>query len=150
MPKRKILLSIFYFITHFIFGQDLPEYSISGQVKAGDTGEPLPLAAIVLLNPEDSSIVDGMSSDSTGRFALEVSPDTYLLKVQFLSYEDVYKPNLRINSKNPQKNVGSITLYRDKKSLKEIVIEGEQIRMTMEGGIPKDHGASVNMNYRRK
>ncbi len=118
-----------------VSGQDAGKFSVTGTVIDAGTGDPLPQATATLLDPNDSSLVTGAVSNPSGEFAVETSePGNYLLEVKFLSYETVYKRGIRLNENNPVFDAGAISLVEEAKNLSEIIVEGEQSRMTMEGG----------------
>jgi outer membrane receptor protein involved in Fe transport len=70
------------------FGQEL---SISGFVDDAQ-GEPVGYANVLLMKAQDSTILKGVSTNAKGFFLLEnLSEDTYMVKVSFLGFNDIYK-----------------------------------------------------------
>ncbi len=71
------------------------------------------------MKAQDSSIVKGVSSDEKGFFLLDkLSQDSYLVKVSFLGFKDVYKPvDLTDNI-----DLKTIVLEEDSEQLNEISI----------------------------
>ena len=103
-------------------------YSIKGRVKQAGTEITIPNATILLQNLPDSVQVDGMISDLDGEFEItNVKGGEYLLKIQYLGYEDLYK------SVNVTKDmdVGVLGLKEEATALDEVTIsarrsQGEQ------------------------
>lgn len=67
------------------------ELSISGFIDDSQ-GEPVSYASVLLMKSQDSTVVNGVSTDEKGFFLLDkLSEDNYLVKVSFLGFNDVYK-----------------------------------------------------------
>jgi len=132
--KQTGLFLLMVLVIQGVYGQDDGEYSVTGTVKDSLSGEPLPRATAALLEPGDSSIVAGTAADSTGHFVLEAPEGRYLLQVQFVSYYTKVKPSVRLGDGNPEANVGTVQLREKQQQVDEVVVEGEQSHMTMEGG----------------
>jgi len=114
-PTSLLLIFCALLSSAFTFGQDL---SISGFID-DFKGEPVSYANILLMKAQDSSIVKGVSSDEKGFFLLDkLSQDSYLVKVSFLGFKDVYKPvDLTDNI-----DLKTIVLEEDSEQLNEISI----------------------------
>lgn len=84
------LYLIFFFSTITIsFSQT---YTIQGIVKQAGSEITIPNATIVLQSLPDSIQVDGMISDLDGNFEIKnVKPAEYLMKIQYLGYENLFK-----------------------------------------------------------
>jgi len=85
---KKILFILFFLsLTSTIYSQN---FQITGQVN--DTANSsLPGAGVTLLNPLDSSIVDGTLTDINGNFTLNnVTAGKIILKISFLGFRDKY------------------------------------------------------------
>jgi len=67
-------------------------YSIKGKVKQAGTEITIPNATILIQNLPDSVQVEGMISDLDGEFEItNIKNGEYLLKIQYLGYENLYK-----------------------------------------------------------
>lgn len=114
MNTRRITLIIFLLLPIFLVAQ---EYSISGFVK-DQIDTPIPYSNIIILKPQDSTLVTGAISDDNGSFKIEnLQQNSYILKATFLGYKTFFK-NLQIN-KDAKLN---ITLFEDLESLDEVEI----------------------------
>ncbi|MDR1379851.1 MAG: carboxypeptidase-like regulatory domain-containing protein, partial [Tannerella sp.] len=86
--KRKIsiLVVMFCACASIAFAQ----HQVSGVVRDGTDGSPLPYATAALLRP-DSSVVTGVVTGDSGRFVISgVNPGNYLLQVSFIGYNKEY------------------------------------------------------------
>ena len=130
----KIMLTTLALLAYQASSGQGNEYSITGTVKDSQTGEPLEMANVALLNPVDSSVVTGNITDSTGHFVLEAPAGTYNLHVRFVSYKNKTLSDITLGTSNPRVNVGTVQLSSQQQNLEQVVVEGEQSHMTMEGG----------------
>jgi len=134
LQKQVLSLCLLCIIPLFTNGQDNTEFIVSGTVKDANTGDVLQMATVTLLHPYDSSIVAGATTDTNGAFTVRAQEGRYIFKAQFISYQSYFQPGIRLNESNPSKQLGTIRLEEEQRNLEEVVIEGEQSRMTMEGG----------------
>ena len=81
-----------------------------------ETNVPLEYANIILLNPTDSSFVQGTITNTDGNFILDkVNEKTYILKASSVGYKTIYK-------KCQSGNIGTLTLKSDAILLQEAVV----------------------------
>ncbi|MCA1763753.1 MAG: TonB-dependent receptor family protein [Flavobacteriales bacterium] len=76
--------SILIFLTFFSAQAQTAE--VRGKLQDAETRDPIAFANVVLLNPEDSSMVKGATTDLSGSFKMEVAQGTYILRATFLGY----------------------------------------------------------------
>ncbi|MEQ8242787.1 carboxypeptidase-like regulatory domain-containing protein, partial [Fulvivirga sp.] len=133
---RKLLSAIFLLIfVSPIFAQrpgggDSP-FEIKGQLIDESTQQPLEFATISLLNASDSALVDGTITDATGIFSLKPKPGKYILKLQFISYGDVFK-TVNITRENRTVDIGKVVMSPDTETLQEVVVTGAKDQMQLE------------------
>lgn len=87
----KLHLVLFFFIgvCTTAFSQS---HSIKGKIIDSGSNQSVPNATILLLSFSDSVQVDGMISDLDGNFDMqEIKEGEYLLKVQYLGYQDLFE-----------------------------------------------------------
>lgn len=133
---RKLLSFIFLlFIISPVFAQRPggggSPFEIKGELIDESTQKPLEFATISLLNAADSALVDGTITDATGTFILKPKPGKYILKLQFISYKDVYK-TVSLNRENRSVNIGKVVLSADTETLQEVVVTGAKDQMQLE------------------
>ncbi|MDF9800956.1 hypothetical protein OKW21_006219 [Catalinimonas alkaloidigena] len=105
-----------------LYAQSLTQ-TIRGQVVDAETRQPLPGAAVYLL---DTDPLLGTTTDEEGKFILEDVPaDRYLLQVSFVGYQSYINPELLVNA--GKETVLEITLRESSRNLEEVVISGESI-----------------------
>jgi len=89
----------------------------------------VPDASVALYDPAEDDLITGASSDSTGRFAIDVSPGSYLLEVSYISYQD-YSETIEL-SPGETEDLGEITLRPTAEEMQQVVVEGERSHMEM-------------------
>jgi ferric enterobactin receptor len=98
------------------------DFTISGVVKDGNSGETLPFATISVLG----SVGISTQTNVDGYFSLQNVPsDTVLLKTSYVGY---INKTFRITPQTPVKNL-TIEIQSDAKSLEELVVSGEKTEM---------------------
>jgi hypothetical protein len=98
------------------------DFTISGVVKDGNSGETLPFATISVLG----SVGISTQTNVDGYFSLQNVPsDTVLLKTSYVGY---INKTFRITPQTPVKNL-TIEIQSDAKSLEEVVVSGEKTEM---------------------
>jgi len=105
-----------FFLSSIVgFGQG---FSISGKV-VDSQGSPVSFANVVLMTPQDSTIVKGVSSDDKGLFNLKgIENKTYILKISFIGYTDILKTLAVVEDLN----LGAIGLTEEAQTLDEVSI----------------------------
>lgn len=94
------------------------DHSVSGFINDAE-GQSIPFANVMLMKPQDSSVVRGVSTNEKGFFILDkLTSDTYLLKFSFMGFTDVYNA-VSINS---SVELGTITLLEASEELDEVSI----------------------------
>lgn len=89
-----------------------------------DDSDMLDLTKVFLLNPLDSSVINGVIPKSTGDFRLKADPGMYLLKVTCIGFQDFYIDNLELKEAQT-KALGDIQLKLDiLLSLDEVIATG--------------------------
>lgn len=125
-----ISLTFIHFFSFAGMEENVP-LEIKGIVVDGSSKKPLEFATISLLSAVDSSLVDGTITGLSGEFALKPSKGSYIVKFQFISYQDQYR-TVTISRKNPVVDLGEIILSPDTETLQEVVITGAKDQMQLE------------------
>lgn len=111
------------FLSFSAFSQNA---AIQGTVLDQSNQEPLEYANVVLYQPADSSIVNGIVTQPDGSFLMEdVPPGTYYLQVQFIGYESERMDNI-VLSQGQTLRVGAIPVSANEQLLNEIQVTGEK------------------------
>ncbi|MEQ8426130.1 MAG: TonB-dependent receptor, partial [Cyclobacteriaceae bacterium] len=125
---RFIFLTIITFIVSPLSAQT---FLVKGRVIDNETKKPLEFANASLLSVKDSTLIGGATSDATGTFEIPVKSGSYILKIQFISYQSKYV-SAAVSAQKPIANIGSVTLYPDAEILTEVVVSGQKNQMQLE------------------
>ena len=93
--------------------------------------EPLPGAAVVLLNPKDSTQVTGVATDVNGKVNMPVSKlGTYLLRITYIGYIAHYQ-TITLDKKTKTYDLGTISLREDARVMKEAQVTAQLAQVEM-------------------
>ncbi len=107
------------------------KFTVSGTVMDGVLNETLPGAAVVLLNPKDSTQVTGAASDTDGRFSITTSKaGNYLVRFSYMGYTTQYK-DVTLSKNNRDVALGTITLQEDAKVMREAQVTAKMAQVEM-------------------
>ncbi|MEM9674697.1 MAG: TonB-dependent receptor [Bacteroidota bacterium] len=99
---------------------------LTGMVIDEISEEPLEYATVGLCQPRDSTILAGTVTLADGTFTVEnVTPGTYLLKVQFVGYESSYVSTFSVMA-NEHKELGGVSIRATDQLLEEISVSGQR------------------------
>ncbi|MDR2585111.1 MAG: TonB-dependent receptor, partial [Prevotellaceae bacterium] len=98
------------------------QHRLTGTVRDGADGSPIPFATAALLRP-DSSAITGVITDDDGRFLIEnVATGDYLLQVSLIGY----KKELLFVHVPSQSDIGEIVLLEDAIRMEGVVVTGRR------------------------
>lgn len=119
--RNFILVLVASFLSLSAYSQQ--KLSIQGTVESASDQSTFPGATVMLLNPADSSLVQGVITDFEGGFKIEnISPGNYLFRIQFVGYKDYYQAlNLQQNL-----NMGNIPIEETTTTLGEVLVTGKR------------------------
>ena len=101
-------------------------HTIKGQAVDKEDGEPIPMAAVQILTPTDSSQVKGNVTDNDGKFTISgIGNGQYLLKISFLGYRNSITPFTVTSNSGATVDLKQIKVNPDTKLLDEAVIVAE-------------------------
>src|SRR5690606_8762888 len=113
------LLIIVFFLT--FIGVYAQEAAVHGKIRDADTGKILEFANIVLLNPQDSTLINGGVSDHDGNFEIPAAFGSYLLRAGFLGYDPLVR---EIEISVASLDVGTLRLSSSASDLQEVTVTG--------------------------
>ncbi len=114
MRKRSFLSLLLCVVCCCAWAQSL---TVSGTVIEEETNEPVYAASVVLLN-SDSTLVTGVSSSTTGKFAIRnVKPGKYIFRISFVGLKTYYK-DLQLSTSQRTVDMGTIKLATNAMLLK--------------------------------
>ncbi len=105
--------------------------TVTGTIMDGTLQEPLPGAAVVLLNPKDSTQVTGVATGVDGKVNMPVSKyGTYLLRISYIGYITQWQ-TITLDKKNKTLDLGEIVLQEDAKVMKEAQVTAQLAQVEM-------------------
>ncbi len=100
---------------------------VTGVIVDADEGSPLPSANITLHYQNDSSLVNGISSDPKGEFLLNnLTEGKYYLKISYIGYANKFVPNITVSQEHSLYNAGTIKMGKNTVELQEARVIGEK------------------------
>jgi len=96
---------------------------VIGKIFEKDTDFPLEYATIVFENAQKKEALTGGVTDELGNFSFEISPGTYNIRFEFISYKKVEIKNRTITADN---NFGTIFLAPDIAQLNAVEVIAEK------------------------
>lgn len=102
----------------------MAQINIAGEIKTRDQ-QPIPFANILLLQPQDSSLVVGTISNEDGAFSLNVRSGDYIINISMIGYRPFFSP-IGIKATVEKVHFNTYYLSEDIKRLDEIVVSGQK------------------------
>ncbi len=104
--------------------------NVSGIVVDKLTSQAVEYANLVLFRQKDSSMVNGAITNQKGQFTIEKVPfGKYYMVVSFIGYSSLRIPDIMVNPKEPNKNLGQIKFEPSSSTLGEVNITAEKRMM---------------------
>ncbi|HTI07500.1 MAG TPA: TonB-dependent receptor [Puia sp.] len=118
--KRILLYLLFLFLLQNTFAQ------VSGKL-ATPSGQPIPIANVLLLDSADSSLIKATVTDDNGAYRIDYGiPGTYLLRISRLGYQAWSSPLFRLTAAQRIKDFGTLVLEENSRQLSAVVVRGEK------------------------
>ena len=113
---NRIIRFIFLLILSCIYQQRIIAQNITGKIT-DEKLDPIEFVNVVLLNSADSSFVDGVVSDSEGKFSMPAHNgiQKYILSISYVGYKTTTR-------KIVSADLGNIVLHEEAKALNEVVV----------------------------
>ena len=126
---KKIAVTLFFVvITICTFGQQKEVFN--GIIREHSSGNPVPFASLVVLNPSDSSMTTGTVSGPEGHFSVKHPvKEKSILQVRHMSYQT------KTLNWNPAESHNELVIQLENKSvtMNETVVIGERIKVKNQG-----------------
>ena len=127
MKSKSIFLFVLFAIATNIMAQNansserLRVFKVSGTLTDAADQSPIVGASVAIYN--DTTLLAGTTSDTHGKFALEVGAGEYIMECSFIGYETI-RMSLSITANT---NLGSIEMYEAAQELGEVVVESQGV-----------------------
>ncbi len=111
-----------------------------------DIADKTPLIGVTvqLINQADSTKRLGMTTDKDGKFSFKVTNrGNYQLRVSYVGYKTIEQ---RVRTDEPVKNVGTIEMSLDQNQLKEVLVQGTQVRVEQKGDTLMYNASAFKVN----
>ncbi|MBT7142933.1 MAG: TonB-dependent receptor [Bacteroidetes bacterium] len=109
------------------FAQQSGNSVISGKVIDYNLNLPIEYANVVLYKQQDSSMVDGTISDSSGTFQLSKIPyGKYYIAANFIGYEKMITPDLELNKETPFIDLKELKIVQAIENIEGVEVVGEK------------------------
>ena len=133
--KKSLLFLLLFFSFSFLNAQGWgggnqgPKITgkIIGKLIDESTKEPVEFATVVLINSEFGQQLDGVITESDGKFKLaDIKLGKYNVEFSFLGYETKVVKNLELTKKKPDINLKEVLLSQENVSLDEVTVTTER------------------------
>ncbi|MFL2639577.1 MAG: outer membrane beta-barrel protein [Flavobacteriaceae bacterium] len=119
----KKIFSILFIVTLLKVNAQKLDTHISGIIIDKESNTPLEYATISISNSNETNIKYAGLSDKNGNFKIDVSFGTYDVKVEYVSFKELFLKNIIVNQ---SQNLGSIFMIIDENILDEVEVVGEK------------------------
>ena len=104
--------------------------TITGNIVAEDTKQPIEFATISLHKVSDSSLVTGTTANAKGNFELEnVAMGSYFIRAGFVGFKTLYQDQILVSKATPKVDLGVLALASSTASLQEVEVTAEKRQM---------------------
>ncbi len=140
--KKIIAAFIFYcFALSQLFAQNA---TFSGILKDSKDKSPLIGASAILLNPNDSSLYKGNTTDLDGRFSIgAITKGNYIFKATYLGYKNYYQP---IVIEDDILDLSDILLEQSSQQLNDVVVQSKAPTAVQKGDTTQYNASSYKTN----
>jgi hypothetical protein len=105
---------------------------ITGKIVDKNTKQPVALANVKVLQPNDSSFVTGQTSKNDGSFSLPVKYGTYIVNISFLGYTDIFR-NVQVTPTRPIARLDTLYFEQKELVLSEVVVTEKAPEVRVKG-----------------
>ena len=128
MTKKTILMTIL--MACAIGGAKAQQMTTKGTLQDATSGEVLPFTNCVLLRQQDSTFVQGTTTDASGVFRFSpVDTGSYLLRISAIGYEPYWQPI----TLPPDTVLGTISLFHSTTNLQTVSVTAQRPLYSADG-----------------
>lgn len=117
------------FIAFFLISPSLlaQQSAVQGVIKDKASGLPLGYASVAIYKTNDSSLVNGTITDTSGKFKIDhLTTGNFYLKIRFVGYQRKTIPSFQLSGGRTL-DLGVIAVSPDQRILNEIEIAGKRV-----------------------
>ena len=104
-------------------GPTAEKIKITGNVIEKNTKQALEYATVTIINSKSAKVVAGGITNPKGEFNIDISPGTYTIKIEFISFKSIL---IKERTLDKSINLGTIALIEDATQLNSVVIRAEK------------------------
>lgn len=120
---NKFFLLLVILTTSIGYSQNVSPVNVKGKLVDKDSGAPLEFATVSFVSSNPDIPPQGGVTDLEGNYDIPVTPGTYTVKWEYITFKSVVKENVVIND---DKNFGTLSLKMDIAELDTLVIVAEK------------------------
>jgi hypothetical protein len=100
--------------------------SITGKITTKD-GKPIPAVNVLLLNPNDTTLIKGCIANESGEFSIErVLPGTYFIKYTAVGFRSCNSYPFELGTVEGKKNLPVQVMETEARQLQEVVVQAQK------------------------
>jgi outer membrane receptor protein involved in Fe transport len=104
-----------------------PVFKISGKILEKGKEDPIPYAAVALVDAETGKNVAGAVADFGGEFVIaNFGEGNYQVQISFMGFESFNSTVIRVGPDNPVLDLGTISLAAEAVALQEVTVMGQR------------------------
>ncbi|HEX6429063.1 MAG TPA: carboxypeptidase-like regulatory domain-containing protein, partial [Niastella sp.] len=116
--KKYVLHVVILLMPTLVFSQT----SITGRITAAD-GKPIPAVNVLLLSPNDTSLIKGCIANESGDFAIErVAPGKYFLRYTAIGFRTCHSFPFELGTVDGKKSLPVQVMETEARELQEVVV----------------------------
>ncbi|BDD11141.1 hypothetical protein FUAX_35730 [Fulvitalea axinellae] len=121
---KNLILLLFFCTTSLVaFSQG---FKVSGSV-ASPAGEAIQFVNVALHTLPDSTLITGAVTDANGAFEIKAKKSgSYFLRLRSVGLASTETPAFVLNEKNPEKNLGKLSMESDTQELEAVTVRGQK------------------------
>ena len=109
----------------------LPGYTVAQYQVMGShidaNGAPIPYSSVLLLNSDDTTMVQGQITDESGNFLIETNQSgQYLVALSSVGFKEVTSNVFSLNNEQPFVDLGNLSTDEDVDVLNEVVVQADK------------------------
>lgn len=109
----------------------LSTVTVSGKIVDDNTGKPLVLGIISIIEPEDSRVLTRGTSNAEGAFYIETTHRNFSVRIEYLAYQTSVVENIQLTPQQDRIDLGTIGLTVDAKMIEEVEVRAERSTVVM-------------------
>lgn len=125
---QSILLTVLFLLATVSLHAQMSAH-VEGKIIDDKSKKPVMYASVALHDLQDSALIAGVISDTTGTFAINNVPKgKYFLQIGYMGYQNFVKNDIIIDNGTKKYEIGTIPLKEDVKQLDEVNVVEDRLK----------------------